>query len=44
MEVARKASIPEESIYSMPFPITVQGVAAAIKTSDRIGREYKKRV
>ncbi len=40
-EVAKKACIPEESIHSMPFPITVDAVKAAIKTADKIGREYK---
>ncbi|MFA5635756.1 MAG: glycerol dehydrogenase [Anaerovoracaceae bacterium] len=42
LAVAEKACIPEESIHSMPFPITVEGVAAAIMTADRIGKEYKK--
>lgn len=41
-EVAKKACIPEESIHSMPFPITVEAVAAAIVTADRIGSAYKK--
>lgn len=41
MEVAKKACIKEESIYSMPFPITVEAVAAAITAADKIGREYK---
>jgi len=40
-EVAEKACIPEESIHSMPFPITVEAVMAAIITADRIGSEYK---
>ncbi|MBB3111752.1 glycerol dehydrogenase [Paenibacillus phyllosphaerae] len=40
-EVAVKACIPEESIHAMPFPITVDQVAAAIATADRIGRDYK---
>lgn len=39
-EVAKKACILEESIHSMPFPITVEAVAAAIKTADRIGTAY----
>ena len=39
--VAEKACIPEESIYAMPFPITVDGVAAAIETADRLGAAYK---
>lgn len=41
IEVAEKACIPEESIYSMPFPITVESVAAAIIVADKIGKEYK---
>lgn len=41
MEVAAKSCIPEESIYSMPFPITPQLVAAAIMTADAIGSQYK---
>ena len=41
MEVAQKACIPEESIHAMPFPISVSDVAAAIKTADKIGKEYK---
>ena len=40
-EVATKACIAEESIHSMPFPITIQRVAAAIKTADYIGKSYK---
>lgn len=39
--VAEKACIPEESIHSMPFPISVDLVAAAIITADQIGSEYK---
>lgn len=41
LEVAEKACIPEESIHSMPFPVTVQQVAAAIAAADRIGQQYK---
>ncbi|MDD3362753.1 MAG: glycerol dehydrogenase [Hespellia sp.] len=41
VEVAKKACIPEESIYSMPFPIDVEAVAAAIITADAIGKSYK---
>ncbi|MBO3444868.1 glycerol dehydrogenase [Clostridium sp. CCUG 7971] len=41
MEVAKKACIPEESIYSMPFPISVEAVAAAIITADKLGKNYK---
>ncbi len=40
-EVAKKACIPEESVHSMPFPITVESVMAAIKAADSIGKEYK---
>ncbi|MDQ0191682.1 glycerol dehydrogenase [Paenibacillus wynnii] len=43
LQVAEKACIPEESIHSMPFPITVKEVAAAIATADRIGQDYKAR-
>ena len=42
-QVAEKACIPEESIYAMPFPITVEKVAAAITLADSIGKEYKTR-
>lgn len=42
-EVAEKACIKEESIYSMPFPIDVEEVAAAIITADSIGKKYKNR-
>lgn len=41
MEVANKACIPEESIHAMPFPVTAEGVAAAILTADAIGQQYK---
>lgn len=40
-EVAEKSCIPEESIHSMPFPITVDQVKAAIIVADKIGTEYK---
>lgn len=43
MQVAEKSCIPEESIYSMPFPVTPESVAAAIITADAIGRAYKVR-
>lgn len=39
--VAKKSCIAEESIHAMPFPITAEGVAAAIKTADILGRNYK---
>ncbi|MDU1845402.1 MAG: glycerol dehydrogenase [Niallia nealsonii] len=42
LEVANKACIPEESIYSMPFPVTPESVAAAIKAADKMGSDYKK--
>ncbi|MEG0249511.1 MAG: glycerol dehydrogenase [Peptostreptococcus sp.] len=41
IEVAEKACIPEESIHAMPFPITVESVAASIKAADEIGKKYK---
>ncbi|MBN2653140.1 MAG: glycerol dehydrogenase [Spirochaetales bacterium] len=41
MEVAKKACAEGESIYSMPFEITVGSVAAAIKVADKIGKAYK---
>lgn len=41
IHVAEKACIEEESIHSMPFPVTVEGVAAAIMTADKIGKAYK---
>lgn len=40
-EVAEKACIKEESIHSMPFPITVDAVKAAIITADKMGSQYK---
>ncbi len=42
MQVAEKACIPEESIHSMPFPVSAQTVAAAIKAADSLGSAYKK--
>ncbi|MDR0885928.1 MAG: glycerol dehydrogenase [Clostridiales Family XIII bacterium] len=39
--VAEKACIPEESVHSMPFPITVEAVMAAILVADRTGAEFK---
>jgi glycerol dehydrogenase len=41
LQVAEKACIPEESVHAMPFPITVESVAAAIKTADAMGNSYK---
>jgi glycerol dehydrogenase len=43
MAVARKACLPEESVHSMPFPVTAEAVAAAIAVADATGREYKER-
>ncbi|MDR0751182.1 MAG: glycerol dehydrogenase [Christensenellaceae bacterium] len=40
--VAEKACIPEESVHSMPFPITVDGVAGAIITADKLGAKARK--
>jgi glycerol dehydrogenase len=42
-QVAEKACIQEESVHSMPFPVTAETVAAAIVAADRIGSEYKSR-
>lgn len=39
--VAEKACIPEESVHSMPFPVTPADVAAAILAADKMGREAK---
>ena len=41
IQVAEKSCIPEESVHSMPFPISVDEVAAAIIAADKIGKEYK---
>jgi glycerol dehydrogenase len=41
LQVAEKACIPEESVHSMPFPVTAAAVAAAISTADRIGNKFK---
>ncbi len=43
MQVAKKTCIPEESVHSMPFPITEEAVAAAIRAADEIGKAYKQR-
>ncbi|SET32762.1 glycerol dehydrogenase [Thorsellia anophelis] len=40
-EVAKKACLPEESIHSMPFPVTPESVVAAILSADKIGRDAK---
>ncbi|WP_294962924.1 glycerol dehydrogenase [uncultured Gilliamella sp.] len=39
--VAEKVIIPEESIHSMPFPITLENIKAAILTADSLGKNYK---
>ncbi|NWL87240.1 glycerol dehydrogenase [Paenibacillus sp. 79R4] len=41
LEVAKKACIAEESIHSMPFPISEDAVASAIMAADHLGRQYK---
>lgn len=41
LKVARIACIPEESIHSMPFPITEEAVASAIMVADQLGQKYK---
>lgn len=41
LEVAKKACIAEESIHSMPFPISEEAVASAIMAADQLGRQYK---
>lgn len=41
MQVAEKSSIKEESIHSMPCPVTNEAVAAAIITADALGKEFK---
>ena len=39
--VAEKATIPEESIHNMPFPVTADMVANAIKVASEIGAARK---
>ncbi len=41
--VAEKACIPEESVHAMPFQVTPEQVAAAIRVADTLGREKKGR-
>lgn len=41
--VAQKSCAEGESIYSMPFPVTEEAVAAAIITADALGKAYKRR-
>ncbi len=43
MQVAQKTCIAEESVHAMPFPITVEGVSAAIRAADELGKSYKER-
>ncbi|MDN9011689.1 glycerol dehydrogenase [Brevibacillus laterosporus] len=43
MNVAKKACILEESIHSMPFPVSEEDVVAAIMVADQIGQEFKKK-
>lgn len=40
-QVAEKACIPEESVHSMPFPVTPERVGAAIMAADAMGRAWK---
>lgn len=42
--VAEKSCIPEESIHSMPFPVTPDMVEAAIVVADYLGKNYKQEV
>lgn len=39
--IAEKTCIPDESVHNMPFPVSVDLVASAIITADRIGNEYR---
>lgn len=39
--VSEKACITEESIHSMPFKVTAEAVAAAIKVADMLGMKFK---
>nr|WP_278430457.1 glycerol dehydrogenase [Brevibacillus laterosporus] len=41
--VAQKACIIEESIHSMPFPMSEEDVVAAIIVADQIGQEFKEK-
>ena len=41
MRVAQKACSKEETIHSMPFPVTPDMVTAAIAAADAMGRAYK---
>ena len=41
MKVAKKACDKDETIHSMPFPVTPEMVADAILAADALGRDYK---
>ena len=40
-EMAEKTIIPEESVHSMPFPITKASIIACVVSADKIGKAYK---
>lgn len=42
LAVAEKTCIPEESVHAMPFPVTVEAVAAAIQAADSYATAYRK--
>ena len=42
LKVAEKATIPEESIHNMPFPVNAQTCASAIKVASQIGAARKR--
>ena len=44
LKVAEKACIPDESIHNMPFPVTAQATASAIKVASQIGAARKKEI
>jgi len=44
MKVAEKACIPEESVHSMPFPVSAESVAAAIITADKLGSMRRRKI
>ncbi|NOJ70090.1 glycerol dehydrogenase [Paenibacillus alvei] len=41
LAVAQKSCIPEESIHSMPFPVTEEMVVSAIRVADIMGQQFK---
>ena len=41
LEIAEKSCIPEESVHSMPFPVTPDMVVSAIIVADSLGADYK---